>query len=86
LAILRGEADSITIYEANYPVAENVRYLMQEQNIQAYWIAYKLGLSKSELGQMLSGSAYIKSCDIPKLAELFCVSLEELFRPVEGRG
>ncbi len=75
----------MTPHEANYPVADNICRLMQEQDIEAYWVAYNLGQSKSEFSLILGGGGYIRSCDIPKLAKLFCVPMEELFRPVEGR-
>jgi len=58
---------------------------MEEQGVEAYWLAYNLGQPKSEFSLILRGGGYIRPCDIPKLAKLFCVPLEELFRPVEGR-
>ena len=57
---------------------ERIKELMHEQNMSAYAVAKRTGLSQAAVGQWLRGKNSANVSSLKKLAECFNVSITEL--------
>lgn len=69
----------MSIQELNYPVAENITYLINNKGLKQRAIAQKAGFSFQQLNDMLNGRRLIKVCDLTKIAAALDVEPKDLF-------
>ena len=69
----------MTIAQANTPLAQEIRKLMEKKGLQEKEIAEKVGYTSKELSDMLNGQKLIRACDIPRLAYALKVTANEIY-------
>ena len=75
----RRESNSLTIDEANKPLAKGIKVIIAKKGLKNIYVAEKAGFTPQELSDMLNGRRLIKACDIPKLALAMEVKESELY-------
>lgn len=68
------------IKNGNYPVAENLKRIIEERMLHKPDIARQAGLSPRNLSDILSGSKLIRASEISKIADALRIDVSELFR------
>lgn len=58
---------------------QKVKQLMKEQNMTAYTLSKKTGISQAAIGQWLNGKNGASVTSLQKLADCFEVPINELF-------
>lgn len=64
----------------NYPVAINVKKIIQDRGLKQYSVANLAGYKEKVFSDMLNGRRLIKSCDILKISIALGVTPNELFK------
>lgn len=68
-----------TIFEANSPFSKGLEIIIKEKGMKYVYVAEKAGYTKQELSDMLNGRRLIKACDIPKLAAVIGVAIDDIY-------
>ena len=72
------------IAKFNSPVAENISKIIQNRGIKQSYVAEKTGYTPQELSDMLNGRRLIKVCDIPRIAKILDVKVNDLYAAGKG--
>ena len=70
---------SLTIAEANEPLARGLRTIIAASGFKNMHVAMKAGYSPQELSDMLNGRRIIKACDIPRLTKALGVKADDIY-------
>lgn len=69
----------MTIEESNAPCVAGIKQISKHKGIKQTYLAKQLGLSEQAFCDMLNGRRLIKACDIPKIAQVLGVTIDEIF-------
>lgn len=72
------------IAKFNSPVAENISKIIQDRGIKQSFVAENAGYTPQELSDMLNGRRLIKVCDIPRIAKILDVKVNDLYAAGKG--
>lgn len=72
------------IAKFNSPVAENISKIIQDRGIKQSFVAKNAGYTPQELSDMLNGRRLIKVCDIPRIAKILDVKVNDLYAAGKG--
>ena len=68
-----------TVMEANSPFSKGLETIIKEKGMKYVYVAEKAGYTKQELSDMLNGRRMIKACDIPRLAAVIGVAIDDIY-------
>lgn len=69
----------LTIKEMNTPFSDGVAEIIKTKGLKRVYVAQKAGYSAQELSDMINGRKLIKACDIPKLATVLGVTIDDIY-------
>lgn len=71
--------------DINVVVANNIMDQMKKHNMKQIDLANAIGVSKQIMSKMLNGSRLISIAELHKIADYFCVTMDDLLKaPVES--
>lgn len=65
--------------ESNMPVAGRLKEVIEEKSLKQAAVAKKAGYKAQELNDMLKGRRLIKACDVPNIAKVLHVKVDEIY-------
>ncbi|WP_242946276.1 helix-turn-helix transcriptional regulator [Anaerostipes sp. 494a] len=74
----------MTIKEMNTPFSDGVARIIKEKGLKQVYVAKRAGFTSQELCDMLNGRKLIKACDIPKLANVLGVTVNDIYETGKG--
>ena len=69
----------MTIKEANSPFDDGITRLMKEKGLKQKYVADKAGYTTQEFSDMMNGRKIIKLCDIPRIAVVLGVNVDDIY-------
>ncbi|MGN0417050.1 helix-turn-helix transcriptional regulator [Anaerostipes faecalis] len=69
----------MTIKEMNTPFSDGVARIIKEKGLKQVYVAKRAGFTPQELCDMLNGRKLVKACDIPKLANVLGVTVNDIY-------
>ena len=71
--------------DINVVVANNIMDQMKKNNMKQIDLANAIGVSKQIMSKMLNGSRLISIAELHKIADYFCVTMDDLLKaPIES--
>lgn len=67
------------IAKYNAPAAQNISRIIKEKGLKQVYVAEQAGYKKQEFNDMLNGRRLIKACDVPNIAKVLHVKVDEIY-------
>ena len=69
----------MTIKEANFPFDEGIMRLIRKKGLKQKYVADEAGYTTQEFSDMMNGRKIIKLCDIPRIATVLGVKVDDIY-------
>ena len=76
----------MSIEESNQPFSKGLALIIKDKGLRQVYVAEKAGYTSQELSDILNGRKLIKACDIPKLARVLGVTVDEIYTAGKKRS